>query len=212
MLTVTALDQLGETQQRLLRLLLTHADGLSVEELVAALSITTTAVRQHLAALERDRFVAKGGSRPTSRRPQALYGLAPRGRELFPRHYGLLADKVIEQTRKTMGSDGLAEIMRALGAEAGRVARLPESGGEPAQLASALAEAMSGAGYEAVPEPGEVPQIAAFNCVFHHLASRFPEVCQYDLAFIGQATGHAVEHRECLVRGGKACRFALIRG
>ena len=207
--TVTALDHLGATRQHLLRRLLTHPGGLSVDEIVRELAITTTAVRQHLTALERDGFICKGGSRPTSRRPQALYILTPAGRELFPRNYGLLADRVIEQTRKTLGSDGLVTIMRALGAEAGEASRLSEADRSPEQVATAMAEAMSAAGYEAVSEPGEVPQVAAYNCVFHHLAARFPEVCEYDLAFIGKATGRTVTHSECMVRGGKACRFVL---
>src|SRR5690606_14798591 len=74
--------------------------------------------------------------------------------------------------------------------------------------AVSLAAAMTEAGYEAQANPAE-GEVTAYNCVFHRLASRFPEVCEYDLAFIRAVTGRSVDHTECMVRGGEACRFRL---
>ena len=41
------------------------------------------------------------------------------------------------------------------------------------------------------------------------LAKAHPDVCRFDLAFMEAATGRPVQHLECLVRGGHACRFRL---
>lgn len=210
MTAATAIEHFGTTQQELLRQLLRHPDGLGVEGLVSVLGISTNAVRQHLTALQRDGFVGKGDQRPTTRRPQQLFRLTEQGRELFPRHYSLLADKVMTHTRAAVGADGLTRIMREMGKETGAQNRVAVKQDAPAATAKQLAKVMTRVGYEASPATsGTRPEVIAHNCVFHHLAARFPEVCEYDLAFIRQATGGEVEHTECMVRGGKVCRFVL---
>ena len=77
-----------------------------------------------------------------------------------------------------------------------------------------IVEHMNAAGYEAqlIARSGGEPEIVAHNCVFHHLASRHPEVCELDLALLGRLGGAAVEHRECMLRGGQVCCFQLRRG
>ena len=208
-MSAPALDQFGSTQRRLLQHLLVNPGGASVEDLVAALAITPNAVRQHIAALERDGFVRRGGERPTRRRPQTLYQLSDAGREVFPRHYSAMADQLIEQTRSALGSEGLLRLMTTMGTETGRKLAGPSTEAPgPGAAAVSLAAAMTEAGYEAQANPAE-GEVTAYNCVFHRLASRFPEVCEYDLAFIRAVTGRSVDHTECMVRGGEACRFRL---
>ncbi|MCK7509177.1 MAG: hypothetical protein MZV70_37470 [Desulfobacterales bacterium] len=51
--------------------------------------------------------------------------------------------------------------------------------------------------------------IEASNCVFHHLAAQYPEVCRFDLALLAAFVGTPVEHQECVVRGGQVCRFGF---
>lgn len=208
-MTTSALEQFGTTQKRLLRHLLIHPQGSSVENLVCALSITPNAVRQHVASLERDGFIEKGGERRTSRRPQALYVLTDAGREVFPRHYSLMADQLIQETRETLGADGLKAVMISMGNKVGKSLAPEEIPTDEAEISRFLADAMTKAGYEAFANPDE-SEVVAYNCVFHHLAEAFPEVCDYDLALIRNATGREVSHTECMVRGGNACRFRLI--
>ena len=59
---MTAVDVIGTRRQGIVRLLLEHKDGLSVDQLAASLGITRTAVREHLAGLERDRIIAQAKS------------------------------------------------------------------------------------------------------------------------------------------------------
>jgi predicted ArsR family transcriptional regulator len=71
-----------------------------------------------------------------------------------------------------------------------------------------MARIMQELGYAAQPASAATT-IEASNCVFHHLAAKFPEVCRFDLALIGAFAGATVEHQECMVRGGRLCRFKL---
>lgn len=206
----SALRQLGSTQQKLLRQLLLAPQGATVEQLCDALGVTHNAVRQHLTALIAAGFVERGTARPTGGRPQSRYVLQPAGRELFPRNYDLIAQSLIERLYADAGKAGvqalLAEMGRDLGAAASeRIAAVGEE-----ETAQALAEQLDALGYEAqaVRRDGET-QVEAYNCVFHALAKAHPDVCRFDLAFMEAATGRPIQHLECLVRGGHACRFRL---
>ncbi|WP_166359511.1 helix-turn-helix transcriptional regulator [Pseudomonas akapageensis] len=199
------LQGMGRTQQDLLSALLYRAAGMSIDDLAEVLAITRTAVRQHLSALERDGLVARGETRPTGRRPEQLYQLTLRGKELFPRQYQLLANLLIEEVANIIGHDGLVALMRSLGRK--MAAGLEQQAIDEAQIVSH----MNHAGYEAevIFRSGGEKEIVAHNCVFHHLAKAHPQVCELDLALIG-TLGHAdVEHGECMLRGGTVCRFHL---
>jgi predicted ArsR family transcriptional regulator len=52
-------------------------------------------------------------------------------------------------------------------------------------------------------------EIEAHNCVFHDLAMRDPTICAVDLALLEALSGRAVEHRTCMAKGARSCRFAF---
>ncbi|NBA96703.1 metalloregulator ArsR/SmtB family transcription factor [Pseudomonas sp. R5(2019)] len=200
------LQGMGRTQQDLLSALLYQSGGMSIDELAHHLAVTRTAIRQHLAALERDGLVARGETRPTGRRPEQLYQLTAQGRELFPRQYQLLANLLIGEVAELIGEEGLVKLMRSLGQ------KLAASIDTDELDEARIAEHMNQAGYEAQVffRSGGQAEIVAHNCVFHHLAKAHPQVCELDLALIG-ALGHGdVEHLECMLRGGQVCRFRIV--
>jgi predicted ArsR family transcriptional regulator len=208
--SVSALRQLGTTQQKLLRRLLIAPEGATVEALCDALGVTHNAIRQHLTALIAAGYVERGSALPTGGRPQSRYVLLPAGRDLFPRNYGLVAASVIEHLYATSGKPAVQALLAAIGTELGAAAneRIAMAGDD--ETAAALADQLDALGYEAqaVKRDGEV-QVEAYNCVFHALAKAHPDICRFDLAFMEAATGRPIHHLECLIRGGHACRFRL---
>ena len=109
------LEGMGRTQQDLLKALLYAPAGMSIDELAHSLGVTRTAIRQHLAALERDGLVMRGATRPTGRRPEQLHQLTDHAKELFPRQYPLLANLLIDQVAELLGEQALSRLMRGLG-------------------------------------------------------------------------------------------------
>jgi predicted ArsR family transcriptional regulator len=210
------LETLGMRQQALLQQLLDHKAGQTIDELAAQLAITRNAVRQHLTGLERDRLVESNGTRPSGGRPQQLYVLSDRGRELFPRHYAWFAQLLIEALCEDAGAEKLGDRLEALGRRIGGQLRDTDvrdaAGGTIASTLPRLVAHMADLGYGARAEAdGEaMPGIVASNCIFHHLAARYPQVCRFDLGLMGAYTRSNVEHRECMVRGGGHCRFGLV--
>lgn len=207
----TALAQLGDTQQRLLRQLLQSPEGCPVEALCERLRITHNAVRQHLSALTGRGLVERVRVRHTGGRPQLWYGLTQAGRELFPRNYGTIASALLSQLHARLGENEVGALLQQLGATVAATQPPLEPDGEgPDGIARALAGHLAALGYEAVPAcHGGQAQVEAFNCVFHALARSHPQVCKFDIAYMEAATGHRIHHMECIVRGGHACRFRI---
>ena len=209
---MSGLRRFGSTQQKLLRALLPAPQGLCVEALCQALRISHNAVRQHLTALLAAGVVAHGSARPSGGRPQARYLLTATGRELFPRNYGLIATKVLERLYTDAGPAQVQAMLVEMGRELGLAAASVASVEDDADAAVALAAQLDALGYEAqAARHGAEMQVEAYNCVFHALARAHPEVCRFDLAFMEAASGRPIQHLECLVRGGHACRFRLGR-
>lgn len=208
---MSGLQRFSQTRQKLLRALLPAAQGLGIEALCQALRISHNAVRQHLTALLAAGLVEHGADSPSGGRPQARYVLTEAGRELFPRNYGLIATQLLQRLYADAGPAQVQAMLMQMGRELGAdAARTGPGAGTDAEPAAVLAAQLDALGYEAraVQRDGEM-QVEAYNCVFHTLARAHPEVCRFDLAFMEAATGRPVQHMECLVRGGSACRFRL---
>jgi predicted ArsR family transcriptional regulator len=197
---------LGDTQKSMLNILLYSPEGASIDELVQKLDITRNAVRQHLAALEREQLIQRSGQRPTGRRPELLYTLSDHGKASFPKQYPLLARLLIERIIKDQGSTELSHLMREMGRH------LASSIEHRAPLNEEnIVSHMNKSGYEAnVFFRSNDREIHAHNCVFHDLAAEHPEVCDFDLAFLESLGKRRVEHSECIVRGGKRCTFRFL--
>jgi predicted ArsR family transcriptional regulator len=204
------LEILGERQKELLQLLLKRKSGMTVDELSERLQITRNAVRQHLAALENDGLTTTSATRPSGGRPQQLYVLTEKGKEVFPRHYSWFAQLVIEAIKREHGPEGLRARLGEIGA--GVAEQLRNQSPDPGtreQKVEKLAAVMDQLGYNArtVPARDKAPVIEADNCVFHELAVKNPEICHFDLEMMGAFTGSKVDHQECMARGGNVCRF-----
>jgi predicted ArsR family transcriptional regulator len=199
----------GETQQQLLRALQREPEGLGVDALSKELDVTVTAVRQHLLALGRDGLVEQVASAPSGGRPAHVYALSERGRESFPRQYSWFSEALLTELRARLGHAGLEKTLRALGERAAGAG--PDAHASLPERAQALVGKMTELGYDAfvADERKKDAEIGARNCVFHQLARKHPEVCAFDLGLIGAASGATVTHEECIVRGGKQCRFKL---
>jgi len=211
------MEAFGQRQQELLKLLLNQKQGLSVEKISSALGVSRPAARQHLVALERLGYVERGALYMTGGRPGQSYRLTSRGYDLFPKQYSWFSEILLTSLSGQLGSGGLQDLMSRLGDEVGaQVGSDSSDGSLPESLKSLVEKAaklMNDLAYQAQTVltgkelPGAPPVIEASNCVYHGLAARFPEVCQFDIALLSRITGAEVVHEQCIVRGGSTCRF-----
>lgn len=204
---------LGARQQELLNFLLKNKDGLTVDEFSKRLEITRNAVRQHLAALENDGLVTQGATRPSGGRPEQLYVLTDAGKEFFPRRYSWFAQLIVESIKQESGAEALRERMGTMGSEVAQQLRRQHSGLEnQQQKVGKLTEIMEQLGYntKSATVMDGVPTIEADNCIFHNLAIKNPEICQFDLAMMSTFTDSKIDHQECMASGGNVCRFKFM--
>lgn len=207
------LEVLSDRQKQLLQLLLKHKSGMTVDDISQKLAITRNAVRQHLAGLESDALVALGSTRPSGGRPQQLYVLTDKGKELFPRHYSWFAQLLIESMKLERGAEDLNKRLSTIGVGVAAQLRAQKPGLKTrAEKVEHLSAVMEDLGYNArnASVPGKPPVIEADNCVFHALAMKNPDICRFDLAMMGAFSDSKVEHMECMARGGNVCRFKFV--
>src|SRR5690625_4301060 len=84
--------------------------ALGVRELSEALNLTPMAVRQHLAALERQNRVESDDVKGARGRPRRMYRLTDRGHDLFPSSYHDLALSLLEEVELSAGEQKLDQI------------------------------------------------------------------------------------------------------
>ncbi|ABI60323.1 MULTISPECIES: helix-turn-helix transcriptional regulator [Nitrosomonas] len=208
----SALSLLGERQQSLLTTLLHHRKGLTVEELSGLLAISRNAVNQHLTHLSGSGFIQSSLQESTGGRPGKVYTLTPNGLELFQRRYSFLAKLLLSWIDKNMGERELDTCLTELGKEManGLEHRITQYSSYNDRLQEAVT-IMSELGYDTKLHQLSENQaeIVANNCVYQELAQQHSEFCQLDISFLKHLLKADIEHTECIVRGGKHCRFKI---
>jgi len=201
-----------QRQQSLLRHLLAKSDGCTADELALYLGISRSAVDQQLKNLERDSYVEKYQRASTGGRPSYAFRLTSDGIHLFPKHYGMFSNVLLTLIKDKSGDEALQDYMTGLGSSLAQQFKQRITGMDDSARMTQVAQLMQELGYEAeaLPESDSEPaEICARNCVYHHLADQHAEVCQLDLALLGDLLGKEVEQTECMVREGSVCRFRI---
>jgi predicted ArsR family transcriptional regulator len=207
------MDVFGERQQSLLKLLLKKKQGLGAEEIARGLGVSRPAARQHLMALDRSGYVERAKLLTTGGRPIQTYRLTTKGYDLFPKQYSWFSEVLLENLKNQMGSPGLQKFIGAIGKDIGLQAAVSIQGEGLKARVEQAAKLMNDLAYQAETAltgkeaPGAPPVIEASNCVFHSLAAKYPEICQFDIALLTSLTGAEVIHEKCILRGGGTCRF-----
>jgi DeoR family transcriptional regulator, suf operon transcriptional repressor len=201
----------ANSRQDVLDQLLERRAGATLEELVAAIGLSRTAVNQHLTALESEGHIRKTTPRKTGGRPQNVYVLTEEGANRFPKQYSWFSKLLIQTLREEMGEERLSRYMFDLGVKlsAGLIPRLV--GKNRAERIVEIVNVMNESGFVArtlSPADSEkLPRVECKNCVYHDLSKDYPEVCRFDIGFLSGLTGAEIEHQACMQRGADSCRF-----
>jgi DeoR family suf operon transcriptional repressor len=204
----------GNSQQEVLNQLMDRKSGATLDELVAAVGLSRTAINQHLMALEREGYVRRAAQRKAVGRPQNVYVLTEEGTNLFPKQYSWFSKLLFQTLRTQIGEDRMSEYMYDLGVKlsAGLIPRL--IGKNRAERIAEIVNIMNETGFIARTTAAEgadkLLRVECKNCVYHDLSKDYPEVCRFDIGFISGLMGAEVEHQACVQRGDDVCRFRFI--
>lgn len=204
-------ESISSRQHQILDLLLSTKTGLCIDEIAGKLSISRNAVQQHIDKLERDGYVKTGMLNKTAGRPVRVFVLTEAGINSFQKQYAWFSELLLTKLRQEMGSEALQRYLHEL-ADSLSQGLLQQFAGQNDEVRLAeLIRIMNQLGFKARLNAanGDQPSIEAFNCVYHDLAQKFQEVCEFDRALITTLLDRDIDHLECMAKGGGVCKFRL---
>jgi DeoR family transcriptional regulator, suf operon transcriptional repressor len=196
---------LKATRRRIIELL--RREPRTVNELAERLELTTSAVRVHVSALERQRFVQRSGLARGANRPAAIYELAPGVDALLCSAYVPFVATLLRTAGERLAAEEVATLMH----EAGR--RLAASFGSPSgtlrQRAVTASDFLNelGALTEVEIAPSRLT-IRGFDCPLAAAVQGSPTVCRAMESFVAELVRAPVD--ECCDRSGRPrCCFEI---
>jgi len=177
------------------------------------LSITSSAVRQHL-----DRFLALGlvafeDRREGVGRPRRYWHLTAEGQAGFPDRHAGLALELLAAVPALFGSDGLQALIEAWTAASADRYRTALAGlAEPAARLAALARLRADEGFMAeLEEDGGDLLLVQKHCPIMAAAGACQALCHAELAMFGELLGPEAEIRriEHIAAGGRRCAYRV---
>lgn len=205
-----SLDQLAPSRRSLLMAIKRRGQA-TVEELADDLSITVSAVRQHLAAVAEAGLTTFDEVRDGPGRPRHLHRLTGAAESLFPRAYGELTTELLgcvaEEDPELLAKVFERRRQRRVVRAQARLDGLPL-----AEQVVELAKVLDGDGYlaEAVTEPDGSFRIVEHNCAILNVALRYRQACGSEISFIREVLpGATVERVQHLMDGSHVCAYEV---
>jgi DeoR family suf operon transcriptional repressor len=189
---------------------LKRAQPLTARELAATLAVSPNAVRHHLKELEAEQLVHYGRERRGVGAPTFAYRLSDAGEALFPRRYEETLTELLQRVSDKAGRHAVVEMFEEHYAALARKLDGALVGATTAERLSAIASAMSDAGYMAEWHEAEGKfRLSEHNCAIRAVAERFPEVCAVEEKFLQTVLGADVQRTTHIVGGCNACEYAV---
>jgi predicted ArsR family transcriptional regulator len=203
---------LSDAKRRIIEAL-KRADSSTAHDLAQLFNTTTTAVRQHLDALEQSGLVERFEGPILGRgRPAIRWRTTPLSLELFPDRHGELTVDLIRSIRNTLGEEALDRVIDQRASEqlASYRATLPDAD-VPVRV-RALAERRSAEGYlaEVVADADDLILIE-HHCPICVAATSCQGLCRSELEVFQAALGDSVEvsREQHLLSGDARCAYRI---
>lgn len=199
-------------QHHILERLLENRNGLSVDALALALDISRTAVQQHFVVLEGEGYIKKTTFNKTAGRPVALYCITDKGINYFPKQYAWISELILSDLSEGLGEDGFKAYLRRLAVKLAQKLDGQFTGKNDAERLEQLIKIMAELGFQVNVEPEadcDQPIIRAGNCIYHDLAQKHKELCEFDWVLMSSLLGKEVKPLSCMAEGDGVCRFRI---
>lgn len=207
------IEKIKPRQQQILKLLLENKAGLSIDEIATTLDISRNAVQQHFAVLEKDGYIQTGGINKTAGRPVRCFVLTEAGINSFPKQYAWFSELILTDLKNEMGSEAFQRYLHKLANNLSQ-SLLPQFNGKQTdERIDALLTVMDSLGFKTkklTEFDSNEPMIEACNCIYHDLAQKHEEICEFDRTLMSALLDKGIEQVECMAKGGAVCCFKII--
>ncbi len=188
-----------------------RAGSATIKELEDLLGVTTTAVRQHLQALQADGYVARERVHSGVGRPHHAYSITAKAHELFACHCDDLALTLLEEVFALEGEARAAQLLDRVGDRLAQRYAKTVRGVMLQERVEGLAETLHGRGVltEIDMQDENFIVLKAYNCPYHELAVVHREICEMDEAVMRKVLGSEVSLTGCMMDGARGCSFVI---
>lgn len=205
-------ELLSETRRAILAIVKREGSS-TLGELAQELEVSYETVRQQVAGMKSEGWLEPRLERSaTVGRPTSRYRLTAAGEHLFPKHYDVLAQELLDGVVALFGHDGLRALLEHLSERRVRHWRPRLEG---LSLRDKL-EALRGVYLEDDPftsvEEGEGGELRLIerNCPFLHVASERPALCSLTVSTLARLLGRRVVREERFQNGDGRCVFRVL--
>ena len=179
----------------------------TADEIAEQVGLTTNAVRQHLATLERDGYVVRQGPRrvPSAGKPPIVFAIAPQVEAALSRAYAPVLTAVAAALPDHVPPQALEALLADVASRLATLAPTPRGDFQHRVRAGAAALESLGGLIEV-----DGSTLRACSCVLAEAVAARPELCRAVEMFVSAVTGlDAREH--CDRTGAPRCRFLLTK-
>ncbi len=180
----------------------------TIKELEHVLGVSTTAVREHLYHLQSQGLLDTTSVRYGPGRPRLVYTLTDKAQKLFPNHYDLLINLLLQEIAS---EEGMGRVEHLLERVSTRLANEYADRVRGEDIQSRLGDLRTM--LEDTGIPAEVPptgdSINIYACPFHDVAQEHAEVCTMERQMIEQVLGQEVVQAHSIRDGHHTCCFNL---
>ena len=189
----------------------------TIKDFEILLGVTTTAVRQHLNALQASGYVDRREERSGVGRPHYIYVATDAARELFACRCDVLALTMLQEMYEVVGAEQMGTLLLRVGV---RLADQYTESVKATGLQHRVEEMAGALGRQGVltdvsvgesNTAGESNTIALkmYNCPYHDLAIEHREICEMDQLMLQQVLGAEVSLDDCIMDGHASCSFEI---
>lgn len=202
---------MSETRRVILETL-SQQGALPINEIARAAHHSVIATRYHLALLVGEGAVVVQNSThtPNVGRPQMLYALADRAHDHLPKQYASLAENLLEEISHTLSEKDKRALLRRAGKRLANSALALRRDARIQARLDRAADFLSARGYLARWEKANSEfTLSVCNCPYRQVALVHREVCELDVAMIGELIASPMKMSHCIADQDDKCVFVV---
>lgn len=185
---------------------------LPIDEIARAAHLSTMAMRYHLTLLVEEGLIVADtvNHRAAVGRPQVLYALADDAHEHLPKQYAWLAEQLLDEFGKAYGEKEKRALMRRAGRHMATLAPAMRPNARIESRVKHTANFLSERGYMARWEKeADEFRLYVCNCPYRQVMRTHPQVCDMDIAMVGELLGTPAKMSTCMANQDCACSFVV---
>jgi len=195
--------------RRTLEVIAAHGP-MTVRELVGALGVTTTAVREQVNRLSAGGWLERAQRRGKTGRPADVFALSGKANRLFAGQLDDFARLLVDELVTQVGRQESRELLKRVGQRMAQGARDEIGGGPPDQRLERLGRLLAQRG-DAV-QTGRVKEglrLTLHRCPYGSLADQHAEICEMERQTFGCLVGGDVRLQKLYPQGSRQCEFTI---